>query len=151
MLYKNEVQTIGFIFKDQDDEVNTDRETLLKVLSSGEKRALYLLNIIFEVEARKKISQKTIFVIDDIADSFDYKNKYAIIEYLLDISEEGIFYEIILTHNFDFFRTIEARLVDYSHCHMIRKSDEQIELIDASYIKGPFNDWKQNIHKDNKK
>ena len=34
---------------------------------------------------------------------------------------------------------------------MIRKSDEQIELIDASYIKGPFNDWKQNIHKDNKK
>lgn len=55
---------------------------LLNVLSQGEKRALYILNIIFEIEARKELDQKTILIIDDIADSFDYKNKYAIIEYL---------------------------------------------------------------------
>jgi hypothetical protein len=29
-----------------------------------------------------------LLVVDDIADSFDYKNKYAIIQYLKDIAEE---------------------------------------------------------------
>ena len=49
-------------------------------------------------------------MVDDIADSFDYKNKYAIIEYLKDISQENIFKQIILTHNFDFHRTVSSRL-----------------------------------------
>jgi hypothetical protein len=48
---------------------------------------LYILNIIFEVKARIKANQETIFIVDDIADSFDYKNKYAIIEYLKEILE----------------------------------------------------------------
>ncbi|HRB14917.1 MAG TPA: hypothetical protein PK224_03925 [Nitrospira sp.] len=56
-------------------------DDLWKCLSMGERRALYLLNIIFEVRARKELSHKTLYVIDDIADSFDYKNKYAIVEY----------------------------------------------------------------------
>ena len=47
-----------------------------------------MLNIIFEVEVRKNLKHETLFVVDDIADSFDYKNKYAIIEYLKDISGE---------------------------------------------------------------
>ncbi|MFA5142337.1 MAG: hypothetical protein WC471_05185 [Candidatus Woesearchaeota archaeon] len=152
VILKDEVPTIGFIFKDQGDEVSTDRETLLKVLSSGEKRALYLLNIIFEVEARKRNSQKTIFIIDDIADSFDYKNKYAIIEYLIDISKEKVFNEIILTHNFDFFRTLESRLINYNNCHMIKKTDTHLELINASNIRNPFNnDWKKTMCTDDKK
>lgn len=61
------------------------------VLSNGELRALYLLNIIFDVEARKKNNIETLFIVDDIADSFDYKNKYAIIEYLKDIAKQPIF------------------------------------------------------------
>ena len=56
----------------------------------GEKKALYILNIIFEVEARKKTRTETIFVFDDIADSFDYRNKYAIIQYMHDISNEEL-------------------------------------------------------------
>ena len=48
----------------------------------------------------------TIFVVDDIADSFDYKNKYAIVEYLTDILTEPFFLQIILTHNYDFYRTV---------------------------------------------
>lgn len=59
---------------------------------------------------KKKENQKTLFIIDDIADSFDYKNKYAIIEYLNEISKFNDFYMIILSHNFDFYRTISSRL-----------------------------------------
>jgi len=147
VILKDEVPTIGFTFKDSSGEVSTDRETLLNVLSGGEKRALYILNIIFEVEARKKASQKTLFIVDDIADSFDYKNKYAIIEYLKDISKEkSLFHEIILTHNFDFFRTLESRVIKYPCCHMIKKTDAEITLINATGIRNPFNnDWKINM------
>lgn len=47
-------------------------------------------------------------VLDDISESFDYKNKYAIIEYISDISEytdsndEKLFKILFLTYNFDF-------------------------------------------------
>ncbi len=82
VILKSEVPSIRFIFKDNQDQVVVEKTELLKALSSDEKRALYILNIIFEFEARKEVNQKTLFVIDDIADSFDYKNKYAIIEYL---------------------------------------------------------------------
>ena len=47
---------------------------------------------------------------DDIADSFDYKNKYAIVEYLKEISEHPYIDVLILTHNFDFYRTVVHRL-----------------------------------------
>ena len=53
-------------------------------LSTGERKAFYILNIIFVVEARMKEGAETLIVIDDLADSFDYQNKYAIIEYLND-------------------------------------------------------------------
>lgn len=114
--------TLGFTFEDGVDKAQVERTALLHVLSTGEKKALYVLNIIFEIEARKKAQQQTIFVVDDIADSFDYKNKYAIVEYLKEISEESCFRQLILTHNFDFFRTINSRFVSYSNCLMAFKT-----------------------------
>ena len=114
--------SLGFTFEDGADNAPVEKAALMEVLSTGEKKALYVLNIIFEVEARKKAKQETVFVVDDIADSFDYKNKYAIIQYLKDIAEEPHFNQIILTHNFDFFRTINSRFVSYSHCLMAFKS-----------------------------
>ena len=123
----------------------------LDVLSQGEKRALYLLNIIFEVEARKDAGQKTLFIVDDIADSFDYKNKYAIIQYLREIAEEEIFYLIVLTHNFDFFRTLESRFIKYKDCYIAVKNENGIRLENAKGIKNPFIfDWKANL-KDRRK
>lgn len=145
VILKSEVPSIKFIFKDNQDQAVVEKTELLKVLSSGEKRALYILNIIFEFEARKEINQKTLFVIDDIADSFDYKNKYAIIEYLKEIADEDNFYQIILTHNFDFFRTLESRFVGRKQSCMVVKTHENIELIDAEYLK-PFSYFKSNIH-----
>ncbi len=134
---------LGFTYHDGLDEAQLDKAALLRVLSTGEKKALYVLNIIFEVEAKRKAGQETLMVIDDLADSFDYQNKYAIIQYLRDISQDGLFKQIIMTHNFDFFRIIESRFVDYAHCLMASKTDGDIVLEQASGIRNVFvNDWK---------
>lgn len=148
VILKSVVETIEFLFKDGSGEKLFDKkDDLLEILSTGEKRALYILNIIFEVEARKKEVGETLFIIDDIADSFDYKNKYAIVEYLKYMSEINNFYMIILTHNFDFFRTIESRKIStYSQCLISIKNTKGIELIAMNGLKNPFiHDWKKNL------
>jgi len=153
VILKGDIPSVEFIFKDGNDEKTfNDRNDLLRILSTGEKRALYILNIIFEVEARKKDDNITLFVIDDIADSFDYKNKYAIIEYLKYMSEIDKFFMFILTHNFDFYRTIQSRgIVPYPQCLIALKNDSGIRLEQISYLKNPFiRDWKTNLS-DNKK
>ncbi len=83
---------------------------LQESLSTGEQRVFYLLNIIFQIETRRKLHKNQLVIVDDIADSFDYKNKYAIIEYLKDVLDDPYFFMIILTHNFDFYKTIKSRL-----------------------------------------
>jgi energy-coupling factor transporter ATP-binding protein EcfA2 len=144
---------LGFTFEDGSEIASLEKGELLQALSTGEKKALYVLNIIFEVEARKKSCQETIFIIDDIADSFDYKNKYAIIEYLKEISEEPFFHQIILTHNFDFFRTVESRrIVPYNNCLMAFRTSKGLTLQKATGIKNVFvNDWKPKFFDDPKK
>lgn len=143
---------LGFTFEDGADKAPVDKATLMEALSTGEKKALYVLNIIFEVEARKKAKTETVFIVDDIADSFDYRNKYAIIQYLQDISEEPQFKQIILTHNFDFFRTVNSRFVNYSSCLMAFKNSTGLMLSQAAGIKNVFvNDWKPNFFTDAKK
>lgn len=150
VILKNETPNIVFKFTDDIGTLTKiDKSKLIDTLSNGEKRALYLLNIIFEVEARKEKKQETIFVIDDIADSFDYKNKYAIVEYLKDISNIGIFKQVILTHNFDFYRTICSRLPGQRqhHLHAI-KNGENILIKETKYQKNPFQDcWKNHLDK----
>ena len=150
VILKRDVPNIEFQFKDEIAGVpeTVDEQKLLDVLSNGERRALYILNIIFEVEARKEAGQETIFIIDDIADSFDYKNKYAIAEYLKDISDENLFYQIILTHNFDFYRTMSSRLDTHraNRLHTIR-TDSGIELKQETYQNSPLKTWKQHPNK----
>lgn len=149
VILNDEVPSVRFTFKDGNDEkAFNDRDELLRILSTGERRALYILNIIFEVEARKKENNFTLFVIDDIADSFDYKNKYAIIEYLKYMSEIDNFFMIILTHNFDFYRTINSReVVLRPQCLIAIKNDDEIKLENISYLKNPFNEcWRKNLH-----
>jgi len=152
MLKENTPLSLSFSFKDGADEAVLERDALLTSLSTGEKKALYVLNIIFEVEARIKRKQDTIFVIDDIADSFDYKNKYAIIEYLRDISDVPHFSQIILTHNFDFFRTISSRFVHPSNCFMSFKTEKGLLLDKAEGVTNIFvKDWKKEFFSDSKK
>lgn len=107
------------------------KEELFEYLSMGEKRALYLLHILFDIEmiksnASNARSRRYLFIVDDIADSFDYKNKYAIIEYLLNLSSIKQVDMLILTHNFDFFRTVISRLgINRNNCFIIQKTNEE--------------------------
>lgn len=139
ILGQEKLLKLGFQFEEGIDSTSVERDDLLEVLSNGEKKALYILNVLFEVEARKTSSHETLFVIDDIADSFDYKNKYAIIQYLREMSQESNFKLILLTHNFDFFRTLESRsVVRYDQCFMAQKGDNGIVLSQAVGVKNPF-------------
>lgn len=128
---------LKFTFKDDNDIIEWSRSEI-RTLSQGEKRALYLLNFIFEVEARSLFSQKTLFIIDDIADSFDYKNKHAIVQYLEDLDNHPNFFQIILTHNFDFFRTIANNFVHRDRCLMANRHAMHISLSKADGIKNYF-------------
>lgn len=146
------IMKLGFTYKDADGTTEIGREELLQYLSNGEKKAFYVLNVIFEIERRIKDKQETLVVVDDLADSFDYQNKYAIIEYLRDISQEGIFRQIILTHNFDFLRTIQGRLVSYASCLMGLKSDAGMQLVQAEGVRNIFaNSWKPKFFEDDRK
>ena len=147
VILKSEAPNIKFDFVESQNTIDIKENELLMVLSNGEKRALYILNIIFEVEARIRGNQETIFIVDDIADSFDYKNKYAIIEYLKDIAQNSLFKQIVLTHNFDFFRTISSRLDMYREhkLHTVKTTDEVI-LKEEKYQNNPFVFWKTNLN-----
>ncbi len=136
-------------FKFDDEEVG--QEKLRKVLSQGEKRALHILNILFDIKAEEKKDNPCLLIVDDIADSFDYKNKFAIVEYLKEISEIKIagteknkFYLVILTHNFDFFRTLALRgVASRKTCLIAEKNESGITLEVARYIKNPFVEWQK--------
>jgi len=136
---------LTFTFREGDDSVNMSRSEI-KNLSLGERRALYILNFIFEVEKRKIMSQKTLFVIDDAADSFDYKNKHAIVQYLKDLAENSAFYQNVLTHNYDFFRSIASSFVHRSRCLMTNRSANLISFEPADGINNYFiGKWKSRI------
>lgn len=148
------VPNIAFVFEDTygtpktlgSDELNRE-----DILSQGEKRAMYLLNVLFNIEAKRKERLNTLLIIDDIADSFDYKNKYAIIQYLIDIQNENSFKQIILTHNYDFFRTIQSRLLGEEFkrdcSFMALKDEDKIELIKTGTKSdtNPFEEWKKKL------
>lgn len=151
MLGQETKPTLSFKYHDERGETDISEDDLVKALSMGERRALYLINVIFEVRRRMKDEVETLVVVDDIADSFDYNNKYAIIQYLQDITKNRHMKLIIMTHNFDFFRTVKSRFVDYENCLMATRSDKGIVLSPATGIRNVTTDWKKNFFKDSRK
>lgn len=140
------IPKIEFSFSDGNQIVNMSRDKLdeLNTLSQGEKRALYLLNIIFEIEEIKRKGEEVVFIVDDIADSFDYKNKYAIVEYLYEIAQDDRFSMIILSHNFDFYRTISSRLGLGRKDRLCASVDKTgVVLTEEHYQNQPFTHWKE--------
>ncbi len=137
ILLNKDATQFRFIFSDDNQDVNVQKEDLQKHLSGGEKRALYILQILFEIEARKRSDKPQLLVFDDISDSFDYKNKHAIIEYLNDLQECGQFKLLVMTHNFDFYRTLASRLgIPREQIKMIRKNDaREIIFENGGYLK----------------
>lgn len=153
MLGVDTAPRLGFVFRDGNEELSVDRGALLQTLSTGEKKAFYILNMLFDIEVRRKSGKETLVVADDIADSFDYKNKYAIVQYLSDLVDDPCFKLLILTHNFDFYRTIESRKVVQRHnCYMVSKTDQGVKLEDAVGIRNVFvNVWKPGFYTDRRK
>ena len=149
-ILKDEAPNLSFEYKrgSGDDEQSTDltKDELLPSLSMGEKRAMYLMYILFDLERIRKqaaAGQKHLIITDDISDSFDYKNKYAIIEYLADLSQNTGIDLLMLTHNFDFFRTVKLRLgVQRDHCYIAQKDNAgKISMTEFRYQ----NDFFKNV------
>jgi hypothetical protein len=152
VVLKEETANLEFDYKDPNEApVRKDKNSLLLVLSKGEQRAFYILQLLFEVESRKQLNQKTLLILDDIADSFDYKNKYAIIEYIKELHQNTTFRLLILTHNFDFYRTVAKRLgLDRERRSILmtlRNDSREISLIQGGYLNDIFSHFKNNLSK----
>lgn len=132
VILKEETAKLEFDFFDKENEtpISHNKENLLEILSKGEQRAFYILQFLFDIEARKNRTSKTLLIFDDIADSFDYKNKYAIIEYINDLNKSDKFKSIILTHNFDFYRTVTSRLFLSDSVFMTKKDANRVIKLD---------------------
>lgn len=133
------------VFKGTTKEITED---IFSRFSSGEKRAIFILYFLYEIELKKMSGLPYTIVADDIVDSFDYKNKYAIVEYLSELSSDRKIQLIILTHNFDFFRSacislggnLQSRLFGYLDTNddvfLLRANKSDYESFAL------FNDWK---------
>lgn len=143
IILKNSACSLKYKFKDKSDvNNNVDKNLLKENLSKGEQKAFNILHLIFEIQYRKENNIETIFILDDIADSFDYKNKYAIIELLKELNDNGLFHLIILTHNFDFYRAC-ANGLNIKTLSILK--DNGISLIDFYYKKNVFKTFKERI------
>lgn len=123
-----------------------DQDKLMNVISEGEKRAFHMLNSIHSINlAVKEIDRGPLVIIfDDIADAFDYKNKYVIVEYLYELSNDSKYtdipiYFILLTHNFDLYRLVGHNVAHDKNCYFsTRKENGKIEVERASYFTAPY-------------
>lgn len=151
LLLNEEAAALAFEYSTQTGQKEVESKVLEEVvLSKGELRAFYTLQLLFAIEKMKHDGgQEHILVFDDISDSFDYKNKYAIVEYLSDLKDDIRFKMIILTHNFDFYRTIASRLrVKRNSTYMAYKdANDEIKFHQAEYLKEPFKLIKNNADK----
>lgn len=142
-----QVPIVNFVYENDKKRKKIDRNTLFEnILSTGEKRVLYILDILFEVENRKIKNKTTLFVFDDVVDSFDYKNKYAITEYLQSFSKNKNFYLLFLTHNFDFFRTLMMHFYPKPSSFFAIRTKEEIQLKESDFlVEEPFSKWRKNL------
>lgn len=138
VILNQEIPDIAYYYNINNQDKKISLDILKKISSSGQRRALYLLDIIYQIEINKDNNETTLLVFDDIADSFDYQNKYAIIEYLRDLSKDDSFRIILLTHNYDFFRTLRSRLRCDKCYFTIKNEYGSIKLIneDIEHNKG---------------
>lgn len=152
IILKQTAAKLKFVYVDeQGAEIEKPKKDMLAILSKGEQRAFYILQLLFELESRKASGMDHLVVFDDIADSFDYQNKYAIIEYLHDLDDAtGNIYLLVLTHNFDFYRTMASRLKLQPCSWMaVKKRDGALELKRGQYQRDLFT-YFVNRHNDDK-
>lgn len=147
VILRDTAPSIVFSYTDGIETAEVGDSGLIEVLSMGERRALYLLNVLFEIRARENTGSISLLVFDDIADSFDYKNKYAIVEYLRDVQQNQSFRLVILTHNYDFYRTVRSRIgIDKTSAACERSGDKL--TLQKPKFRNPLGYWKNHMSKD---
>ncbi|MEI3134152.1 MAG: hypothetical protein V8S75_08815, partial [[Ruminococcus] torques] len=93
-----------------------------------------ILNLIFQILVAQKDGREKLVILDDISESFDYKNKHAIIEYISDIAEytssqgEKVFKVILMFYNFDFYRTVASRITKRGNSYIAYTDGGKINL-----------------------
>ena len=148
-----ELPSFKYIFSDNRGKKEIEKDNLMDVLSTGEKRAYYILNMIFRILVSKKEQKECLLVLDDISESFDYRNKYAIIEYISDIAQytdsngDKLFKILLLTHNFDFYRTVASRITKSGNAYIAYSNEDEIKLQKGEYTRNLFKNYKERLVK----
>lgn len=101
------IQLPVFSIKHNSQDISISEEMLNEVISSGERTSYNILKFIVQYETIK--SNKPIILLDDVIDSFDYGNRYAFIEYIEDMIEDGA-NTIVLTNNFNFYKNLKKHI-----------------------------------------
>ncbi len=155
VILNQDLPSFRYIFSDNRGEKEIGKNNLLEVLSTGEKRAYYILNMIFQILVAQKEGREKLLVLDDVSESFDYKNKYAIIEYISDIAEyinsngQKNFNILLLTHNFDFYRTVASRITKPGNSYIAFSDSGDIILEKGQYTKNIFTNYKKRLSNGN--
>lgn len=155
VILNQELPSFKYVFFDKRGCKEITKDNLLAVLSTGERRAFYILNMIFQILVAQKEGEEKIVILDDVSESFDYKNKYAIIEYIKDIaaffnaSNKKTFKIIILTHNFDFYRTIASRITKRGNSYIAFSGEGEIKFDKGQYMKNIFAIYKTKLEAGN--
>lgn len=100
-----DLPSLYFKYKKYDCDI--EEKFLYDILSSGEKTSLNIIKFIVEYISNK--DSKPFIILDDIVETFDYANRYAFIEYINDMVNDDT-PVIVLTHNFEFYRTLHSRI-----------------------------------------
>ncbi|NIZ19527.1 hypothetical protein [Entomospira culicis] len=118
-----------------------------EILSEGEFTILKMQELM-RLNKYTEAVHPSYVIIDDIVDSFDYGSKHAVIEYLIYLAEkkrentnQPLFYLILLTHNYDFYRSVYSRLGD-DRCkgyRATRNNNAEIIITKANYFRNFFN------------
>lgn len=139
--------TFEIKYKKNNSEKIINEELLKKTLSTGEVRALTILHFLFDLNISIKKNNETFVILDDVVDSFDYKNKYAMIEYISELSNENNIICWVLTHNFDFFSSCKYRVKGFDKYYIKQnKNSENFQKFNESIIGGGmelFSNWKK--------
>lgn len=108
-----------------------DESELYSILSSGERTTLNILKFIVEYEANKE--KNPFIILDDIVETFDYANRYAFIEYINDLVNQDV-PVIVLTHNFEFYRTLSGRIPKLVNCVATSNDSGEVDISENGNI-----------------
>ncbi len=152
VILNQELPSFKYTFFDNRGSKEISKERLIEdVLSTGERRAYYILNMIFQILVAQKEGNEKLLIMDDISESFDYKNKYAIIEYISDIasftnaSGQKTFKVLVLTHNFDFYRTLASRITKRGNSFIAYSDEGEIKFEKGQYTRNIFSNYKKKL------